>query len=990
MMLRQFKTILLLAASLIIAFASAAFAAESGVIQGVVKDAQTGDPLPGANILVVGTSLGASSDLDGSFVIRNVPAGNYKIRTTYIGYRADEEAIEVTAGKTAVVDLKLHAVGVQGKEVVVTAQASGQNQAINQQHSSNQIVNVVSAARIQALPDANAAESLGRLPGISVLRSGGEADQVVIRGMAPKYNEIEINGVRLNSSNQNNASVDLSMISSNMLEGMEVKKTVTPDMDADVIGGVVNLELREAHVEEPGVPVIGLVAQGGYNALPDAGNKFNNYKYVGSFEDRLFNENFGIFAQADVERKNLSSDQLGASYTNLGDQPNSYLTQGLNLDNVPRDRRRYDGALVLDYRLPEGSVKFSNFLSTGTTVAQDRGEYFGIAGGSGSNVHNYSLAYTSTALSVITNSLRIQYQLPIFHVNAEFSHSYTESNDPNDWTVTFQQGSAGLGGLINQPNINPQAIPAAANNNLGLTYLNNIVNYNSFSGARALAGRVDLETNANISSEITSVLKFGGAYRYQTRDYYYNTTGSEGLGLTSASYVDNLIAKHFPGLGSYTNTTQLPMAPFVDSSYSYADFLKGSGSYPLSYPLNFGMLSNLTNFLAQNAGLIQSNPLASASYFHDQFNSTTNNYSGHEIESAAYIMATINVGPRITIIPGVRYQNLETSYRGAQGIESTASGLGGPYNHYDTTVTVNHGYWLPDVAIQYKPLSWFNVRLSYTNTLSYPDFQAIIPRIDVSTAGSIAWNNAGLSPARSTNYDAYLSFYNNTLGLLTVGGFYKRITNLIFPYTFYALPNQVLQYFPQGLVASAPPPTGNYQISTFVNDSIPAVDYGLELDWETHFWYLPYPFNGLLLDVNYTHVFSREKYPYVNATKVGRALEYIDTSYTDPLLYQPDNIANLSLGYDYRGFSIRVSMIYQDNIFSGTNFYSYLRTTTAAYTRWDISAKQDLPWPGIQLYADISNINSENDVQVIQASTGVPQSEQSYGMAADLGLKVKF
>ncbi len=990
MMSRRIFTDLAVSLSILFISLGSAFAAASGTIQGSVRDEQTGDELPGANVLIVGTSMGASTDLNGNFVIRNVPPGSYELRTTYIGYKARETTVEVVKGRNTKVELKLQAVGIQGKEVVVTAQANGQNQAINQQLSSNQIVNVVSAARIQELPDANAAESLGRLPGVSVLRSGGEADEVVIRGMAPKFNEIEINGVRLNSSNQNNSSVNLSMISSNMLEGMEVKKTVTPDMNADVIGGVVNLELREAHVVTPGVPVFNLTAQGGYNGLSDATNKFNNYKYVGSVEDRFFNNKFGVFAQADVERRNLSSDQLGASYSNLGDQPNTYLTQGLSLDNIPSNRERYDGALVLDYRLPEGTLKFSNFLSTGTTNTQDRGEYFGIAGGSGSNIHNYSMAYTTSTLSVITNAIHFQYQLPIFHVNAVLSHAYTEDKNPNDWAVTFQQGSAGLGGLINLPNINPQEIPSAANNDLALTYLNNVVNYNSFSGARSLSARLDLKFNANLSDEITSVIKFGGAYRYETRDYYYNTTGSEGLGLASARYVDSLIASHFSALGPYVNTTQLPMAPFLDPSYSYANFLKGAGNYPMIYPLSYGMLSNLTSFLGENATLIEQNPLASASYFHDQFNSTTNNYNGHENQSAVYVMATINLGPELTLIPGVRYQDLQTIYTGVQGIETTASGLGGPYNHYDTTVTENHGYLLPDVALQYKPLTWFSIRLSYTNTLAYPDYQAIIPRIDVSTGGSIAWNNSQLSPSRSTNYDAYFSFYNNSIGLLTIGGFAKRISKMIFPYTYYVLPGEALNYFPQGLIASAPAPTGNYQVNTFVNDNIPAVDYGFELDWETHFWYLPHPFDGLILDVNYTHVFSQEKYPYVNTEKIGRSLVYVDTSYVDPLLYQPDNIANLSLGYDYQGFSIRASMIYQDKIFAGTNFYSYLRTTTAAYTRWDISAKQDLPWPGLQLYGDVSNINGENDVNVIQASTGVPQSEQSYGMTADLGLRLKF
>ena len=121
--------------------------------------------------------------------------------------------MNVGEGETLRQDFKLVAVSIQGETVVVTAQASGQNAAINQQLASNAITNVVSAARIQELPDANAAESVGRLPGVSVLRSGGEGTQIVISGLQPKYNNVTVDGVRMASSNPNDRGTDLSMIS---------------------------------------------------------------------------------------------------------------------------------------------------------------------------------------------------------------------------------------------------------------------------------------------------------------------------------------------------------------------------------------------------------------------------------------------------------------------------------------------------------------------------------------------------------------------------------------------------------------------------------------------------------------------------------------------------------------------------------------------------------------------------------------------------------
>jgi TonB-dependent receptor len=959
------------------------FAASTASIEGFVKDAETGAVLPGANVILVGTSMGGATDINGKYEIQNVPPGSYVLRASYIGYQNEEFNVTIKEGLSLRQDFDLHAVGVQGKTVVVTAQASGQNAAINQQLSSQQIVSVVSAAKIQELPDANAAESLGRLPGISVLRSGGEADEVVIRGLAPKFNRVMINGVELTSSNPNDESIDLSMISSNMLAGMEVAKTVTPDMDADVVGGTINLELREAQVKEPGVPQFGLVLQGGYNGLADIYNKYNNYKYVGSAEDRFFNNNFGVFVQADVERKNLTSNQLGASYTHNGNSTSQYLTGSLNLDNIPRDRVRYDGTITLDYKMPDGTLKFSNFFSTGTTNILDRGESYDIA----DNLHDYSLGSTNSTLSVITNSLKFQYQLPIFHVDAQVSHAYTETKDPHDWTTTFQQGSVGLNTLFGVANLNPQQIPSYSNNDQNATIFNSVQSFSSFSGARALTGSLDLQTNLNFSDLISAAIKFGGMYRYEYRNYVYGQTRSDGLGLESADFVDSLIAAQFPSTRQYVHSTKIPLTPYIDPSYNYGKFL--GGSYVMGYPLNFAMLNQIVNFLDNNIGLIAKNSDA-ITYSNDSWGSQTYNYNGHENQSAAYIMGTFNIGSDITIIPGVRYQNLQTTYTGTQGQQTSASAQGGPYTHYDSTITVNHGYWLPDVALRYKPESWFDIRLSYTHTLAYPDFEAIIPRIDIpaSTGGTISWNNAYLSPSRSTNYDVYFSFYNNAIGLFTIGGFLKQIHDLIYPWTFYVSGAQALPYYPAELKPNSTP--GSYSVATYINDPNEATDYGLELDWQTHFWYLPHPLDGLVLSLNYTHVYSKETYPFVNIEKVGRSILYVDTSFTDRLLYQPDNIANLSVGYDYEGFSVRVSMIYQDNIFSGPNFWPQLRTTTTAYTRWDISAKQDLPWYGLQIYGDLSNVNGESDIDVIQASTGVPQAEQDYGMTADLGLRLKL
>jgi TonB-dependent receptor len=964
---------------LIIPFLNSAGLAANSSIEGFVKDAKTGEALFGANIILVGTSMGGATDMDGKYIIPSVVPGSYTIRVTYIGYKEQIKEVKVETGAHLKKDFTLEPVGLEGQVVVVTAQASGQKQAINQQLTSDQIVNVVSAAKIQELPDANAAESVGRLPGISITRSGGEGTEIVIRGLAPKYNEIMIDGIKMSSTDAGNRSTDLSMVSSNMLDGIQVSKTVTPDMDADVLGGTVNFELREAKVKESGVPQYSLQVQGGYNNLSNAYNKLNNYKYIGSAEDRFLDDKLGVFAQIDIERKNLPSNEMGASYTHAGNSQTDYYTTGITLDDISRDKQRYNGALVLDYKLPEGKIKFTNFFSSGTTDATVREETFDITG----NNHYYRFSGSTSKLNIITNGLDFQQQLPIFQLSAKLSHSYSETKSPNSWMVEFVQGSAGLSTFSNVANVDPQAVPKAANNNLSATDLNAITSSSSFSRERALTASLDLKTNLNLSGLISAEVKFGGKYRYQTKSYtaeeYDNGAGSLTYG--GGQVVDNLIESYF-GL-SKDNPTSIAITNFKDPNYSYGKFL--NGDYTMISPLSSGMLSQMVNYLKSNVQYIL-NKGGEGGFGKDNFLSTTNNYDGHENMSAFYAMSIVNIGQQITIIPGVRYQNLQTTYTGVRGIASPESY--DTYNHYDTTVTQSHDYWLPDISLRYKPLSWLDVRLSYTNTLAYPDYSAIIPRIHVANSSSgIDHNNYQLKPSRSTNYDAYVSVYDNTIGLFTIGGFLKQINDLIYSWTFYVSGAEALKYFPPSLVKSTSSTT-IYPINTYLNNSYRIDDYGMELDWQTHFWYLPGPLSGLVFSANYTHIFSKAQYPLETFVS-GRKLTITDTSYTDRLLYQPNDIVNLSLGFDYKDFSVRVSMLYQTDIFTGPNFWPQIRSHTSAYRRWDLSAKQELPWYGVEVYGDLNNINGADDVSVIQGG-GVPTSEQDYGMTADFGIRVKL
>jgi TonB-dependent receptor len=970
-----------------------AFAA-SGFVTGVVRDAQTRDPLPGANVMLVKTSLGASTDIEGRYSIRDVPVGSYTLRATYVGYRQKDVTIEVKEGQTVKQEITLTAVGVEGEEVVVTAQAAGQKEAINQQLSSLPIVNIVSRARIQELPDANAAESVSRLPGVSLIRTGGEGSKVVIRGLSPQYNQVTVDGVELpsNVTSQNVISggggtlestgnsigdrgEDLSMISSSMLNGIEVTKAITPDMDATLIGGVVNFGLRKAQrtqlgMEGPGamwVPMVELRMQGGYTKLKQS---YDNYRMVASVEKRFFDDqSFGVFIQGSDERRNLSSNNLEASYTlydkTRGDEAYPEIT-GLTVNDAFRKRQRYGGTVVLDYQHDRGEIGLMNFGSWQTTQEITRGENLYPR----SNQLYYYANEANNKLSVMSNLLSIKHDFSFLRVDLKLSHSYTESSNPEDMYFNFLQTPAGLANLGDYTKIDPKTLDSKVVHDQTIAGQMSLNTSGSISNERMLQGSLDLTKEIPLSTELSSRIKIGGMYQHRTREYDYNSAGGAQY-YSGGGNVLNAWRTAYPWLVMSQGGYGLGLINFTSDSYEYGEFL--NGDYTLGYPMNVNLMWALLPIAKATSSL--------EGYQVNKIGSVVNDYNGYENKSAGYAMISLDYGPTFSVIPGFRYQNLATQYTATRGTVVPGGLQGG-----DTTVSHSNGFFLPMVHVRYRPFEWMQIRFAYTQTLNYPDYSTLTPRYLVSQ-GVIDYNNHSVKPAVSENMDLVVSFVNNEIGLLSLNGFKKRIKDLIFFTHTYMTDLSKYPELPQG--------SGNlWAVNTYINNPNVIDLYGIETEWQTHFWYLPKPFDGLVLNINYTHIFSEASYPrtnvYTDYDEEGNpTTTVVDTFYTTRMLNQPNDVANVALGYDLGGFSLRLSLLYQDNIFKRPDFFLQQRVLSDKFTRWDLSVKQNLPWFGIQVYFNINNITGEDDVD-INAKNLYAASTQRYGMSADLGFVIHF
>jgi TonB-dependent receptor len=943
-----------------------------GKIKGVIMDANTSEPLVGANVVVSGTSIGTSTDLEGEFNLPDVKAGEYELSVTYIGYKDKKVKVNVESGRTTNVMIDLEWAAIEGDVITVTVQARGQLAAINEQLAADQIKNVVSKDRIRELPNANAAESVARLPGVSIVRYGGEGAKVVIRGLSPKYNRVMVDGVQMASTSSGDRSVNMSMISSYSLEGIEVIKAPTADMDANQVGGSVNFKLKTA---DEGLKY-DLVAQGGYNHLRES---YDDYMFVGNVSDRFFNNKLGVFVQANMEKKNLGSNQMGAWYDThekVLNVKNKVYTESLSLIDVYREIKRYGGTLTMDYLLPEGQVYFKNFFSKGETSNSRYSEYFGVA----SKNHSYTTTDRQGSLLVYNNILGYKQQFSLFDLNAKISHSYSESKTPTDVSFSFLIPSD-LTGITNEDveNMLPQDIPHFAQNNTNAAYFTNIRDMAQLTQGRDLMALLDFGVNFRISKQISGKIKFGGKMIATDRSYDYGGYGGV-MNLGSGTATKNAILEAFPWMQETTplGSSYMPYSLFIDHNFSHGDFL--NGKYPMGPVVDIDLMHKVIDVMR---GVDEVSP---ETYNYLDMSSKTHDYSGTELLRAGYLMANINITDQIKFIPGVRYEYKETSYTGVRGNSSAAF----PESHYqcsDTTTERTNEHFFPMIHLLYKPLDWLQFRLAYTKTISRPNFNMIVPRRDIGKT-TIHQNNYMLEPEIADNYDIYVAISNNYIGLFSIGGFIKNINNMIFP-----MPQRViLDVNEYGL----DPIQNGKNITTQENNKNLATVKGFELDWQTNFWYLPSVLKGLVLNVNYTHMFSEAMYPrtvvtteYLMVPPYGVVKTNNDTTYADRLYNQPDDILNFAVGYDYKGFSCRLSMLYQSNVFTGPNFWPELRSYTDDYWRWDFAVKQRLPWYGLQVYLNIYNLTETMD-RSINAGTGLPTWMEHYGRTIQLGLRMEM
>jgi TonB-dependent receptor len=905
--------------------------------------------------------------MDGEYRVTNIKPGKYTLAFSYIGFLTEKTEIEIGAGEIKKFDMSLVFDAVDIGEVVVSVQILGQAKALNQQLNSDALVSVVSSDKMEELPDVNAAEAIGRLPGISVTRSGGEASKVTVRGLSPKLTSITINGVKVastsNGVDDSDRSVDLSMISPELLSSIEVYKSPTADMDGDAIGGIVNLGVSKA----PDKPGAKIRTSGGYNGLT---NKFSNYKGSVDLSKRFYEGKLGLIGQLSYENVNRSSQTISNFFDDSQYEYEEWAFKSATIRQDLRTIKRMGGNLTADYKYNSGFVVGQGFFSqrNGETLKNENRIYHG-------EEIRHLPSHTKSEQYTYQGVLSGQQRVSIVSMDWTLARSQTVNDNLYDVNMYLLEPEGSSRGTTAEEQyvISTEELLQTRVYNYEKGYLNQYNWEPEKSKQNNTTAALDFKTDYSFGDKIAGFVKVGGKYRIEDRSNKHNHQTVLSY-YNDASVSDKAVQNMLP-------QELVTLDPGISMQNFYSkptDLQIWDGEYLINPEID---MDYVDLWHSRNQGEL-----------YPQLDKAYKNYTLTERVSAAYIMTKINYSSWLTFIPGLRYEYSNNDYHSYYSdIIQNIAGFIENGSIRDTSSYQKYGVLLPSFHLKIKPVQWFDVRMSAVKTLARPDYSMVTPRYWLNLNKSELFRgNPNLKHAEAWSYDVTTSFFANRLGLFTVGGFYKEFDNFFAEIDYTLTEDQAIK---EGY------PRGAYSVNEDYANFDGSKVYGFEIDLQTNLSFLPKPFNGIVFNANITRLWSEtfnprfEKPITVIENRVTSRI-YDTVGYLDKSVL-PDQVelaGNVSIGYDYKGFSCRFSMIYQSpslkKLGTAKDFKEQHEGFTAMFLRFDASLSQKIG-KHVTVTANLANITSESErsYQYVEKHW---TRENRYGASFNMGLQYKF
>lgn len=886
----------------------------AGDVGGTVADASDTAGLRAAEVVIEELGRRTVTSGDGTYVFNDVPAGTYTITARYVGADAVRFSINVPAEGLVRQNFVL---GEAGSDILVLGQGANLASALSRKRAADGVSDVLTRDSIGQFPDQNVAESLRRLPGINVLNDQGEGRFVTVRGLDPNLNATSLNGVRVPAPGIDERGVALDVVSSDIIESIEVKKSLTPDMDADTIGASIEIKTTSAFDRKKDLYVAKI--GGSYNdysgqLTPDVGFDFAT----------KLSDNFGVTGGLSYYQREFESDNIeGADWQEDG---GLVYAEEIQYRDYDVERERISGTLGFDARIGSHTELYLKGVYSEFNDQEFRRDVIFIledanVSGSGTNVvfddedteieirRRVKDRFESSKIRTVVfggesrfGALKADYAVSW----AKSSESKDGSLDPTRFDANFEDSGLEIGFDYSNPRV---PLFNVTGNSAGFLNPNNYELDSIEFTAGSLGEDEEFAARLDLGYEIYSdagTLTIQGGVKARWRE------------------------KFFAGTVEFYENDDLTLADVLGDPQTYR--IPGVDLSPLPG------FTEATQFFNANRGAFELEAIDSA------LASNVENYTVEEDIFASYLLGRWE-SDKLLVIGGLRYESTDNRMRGniVQLVEEDGDLPGGGIATEDTVIVSpreidrNYDHWLPSLNIRYAAQPNLIMRLAGYRSLVRPNIAQLAPRFEINEDNEAVIGNPDLVPYEAWNFDATVEYYMSSNGALTAGLFYKEIDNFIV-----------------GVVVEEP---GSFQgidfeeAETNINGSTAEI-FGIELGFSQQLDFLPGFLSGFLVQANYTFTDAKGLLP---DGELG-AITDTPTFRQITLPSASKHTFNGVLGYEKGPVSLRLAGTYRDLYLDEADSSAEEDRIVDSLFQLDFSARYKLN-NNFQVFFDWININ---------------------------------
>ena len=810
--------------------------------------------------------------------------------------------------------------------IEVRAQLESQVRAVDLKRSSDAIEDAVSSDALGQYPDKNVAESLQRLPGISVTRDQGEGRFVVIRGLDANLNSVSIDGIAVGTPEDSSRAAPLDVIPSDSTERLRVVKSPTPDMPGDAIGGAVLVESASAF-DRDGRSLRGKI-EASHQQLSGETSPKASFNY-----SEVFADTFGIALGVNYQNRKFESDNTEVEYDNLdGDIDPQDVKPGdvtaINLQNrkYEIERKRIGANLNMDWRPNEDSKYYLRTLYSQFDDAETRQREiynFDDADMVATGTDQYRLddlpadaiqkrmRYRTKKENTFAASLGGENKLTNAVVDYKIGYTRTEERVNDEMEARFELDADDMSGTLDQRSRLPTYTLSSNDwmDNANYAFDRFVISPKQVNDEERSA-----QVNVRFDGDNSSI-KFGLLGRWRDRDV--NVDESE---LRRGPDID---------LASWTA---------ADPEHRHGVMGQGMSS------------AAMRAYWAQNGSRYTARPQDVAG---NAATSLEEDYTASEDIFASYAMGTWDIGA-LRIIGGVRVENTRFKATG-NSVE-----LDDDDGYTVSPVEANRSYTnvLPGLHLRYDAADDWVLRASANKTVSRPSFGDISPRRALNAGDEeLRLGNPQLDPYESKNIDLSIEKYIGTTGIVSLGLFHKSIDGYIVE-----------------TVSQNDPAYDGLDVTRPINGRKATVR-GAEFNWQQQLAFLPGALDGLLVGASGTWLDT--KFDAGIADREGEEFMLPRAS---------KHVYSAHIGYEKYGLSTRLAAVYRseylDTVGAGRAFDIYV----APNTQLDFSLDYKFT-PRISMYFEAQNL-LDKPLELYQGTRSRTLQMEEYGRTYAVGLKV--